>query len=31
MSDNLIIIHEGPKTGGFCVESAENVEEPEGA
>ena len=25
MSDNLIIIHEEPKTGGFCVESVDNV------
>ena len=30
MSDNLIIIHEGPKTGEFCVESVENVEVPGG-
>ena len=30
MSDNLIIIHEEPKTGGFCVESVENVKVPGG-
>ena len=30
MSDNLINIHEGAKSGEFCAKSVENVEVPEG-